>query len=87
MSDVKAIWGFRTITAVEADLDVFLERMNFEARDRGIDPRVESDQLDLSRDLILTEAAAHVGALWEIEGDTLRLWRRDLTIDWSKVDA
>lgn len=81
------VWGFSHVLTVETDVPEFCKALNREAESRGIRPNVPSDALDLSRDLMLTDAAWKQGALWSIDGDTLRLWRHDLTVDWDAVEA
>lgn len=87
MSTVKDAWGFSESLAVNADVNEFFKAANAAALDRGIKPNEPSDALDLSRDVILDEAAQRLGLEWEIVEDTIRLWPRGLTLDWSKVSA
>ena len=86
MSTVREVWGFGEVLSVEVDVADFCRAMNRAATERGIAPNVPSDALDLSRDVMLDEAAASLGADWSITPDgTLRLWRRDLIIKWDSV--
>lgn len=85
MSTVKDVWGFSETLTVNIDVNEFLKSVNAAALDRGIKPNEPSDALDLSRDLILTEAAQSHGVEWEIVDDTLRLWPSGLTINWEEL--
>lgn len=85
MATVLDVWGFSGILAVEVPIDSFTRAMDRTARDRGIAPHIPSDALDLSRDIMLDEAAAALNAQWEIVGTTLRLWRSDLTVRWENI--
>ena len=90
MSTVKEVWGFSHTLTVDLDgtlCNRFLAAMNDAAVDRGIVPNVPSDALDASRDVILWDAAAKVGAQWSIVDDTLRLAPTGLTVDWLAVET
>lgn len=71
-----ASWGFDTLTVASVhgfDIPTFFERLNDGARSRGIDPAVPSDALDMSRDLIVTEALGPHDR-WEIVDGHLVIW-------------
>lgn len=89
---IQEVWGFGRTIAVNADIASFLQAMHRAAVSRGIlATHLPSDALDLSRDIILDEAAAALGVTWAIvPGEplsTLRLARRGLSVDWAKVDV
>jgi len=74
MATAQEVWGFSTTLMVNMSVNHFMRSVNGAAVDRGINPRVPSDALDLSRDLILDEAAAEHNMQWEIVGTELRVW-------------
>jgi hypothetical protein len=78
-------WGFTKMELASNDRDMqfFFDRMNAAARDRGIDPGRESDALDASRDVILSDAIHGAGYDWEIVGDTIRVWPQGVSIHWA----
>lgn len=85
MTTVKDVWGFSESLAVNADINEFFKHVNDAAKDRGIDAHVPSDALDMSRDIILDEAAQKLGLEWEIVDDTIRLWPAGVTIKWESL--
>lgn len=72
--------GFSSIEALTVEGDnrdmpnLMAKAINGAALSRGIKVNAPSDALDMSRDIILDEAAATLGCTWEISGDTLRIW-------------
>lgn len=85
MATVQDVWGFTWITGVDTDIADFCQAMNAAAESRSIAPNVPSDALDVSRDLMLDEAAQSLNAYWAIEGKELRVWPRGLTVRWDSV--
>ncbi len=90
MATVQEVWGFSAYLAVDAEGGTigpqFLAAMNEAALDRGITPNVPSDALDMSRDVIMMEAAQRVGANFDIVNGTLRIVPTGVTVDWSEVE-
>lgn len=84
MSSTKNAWGFSEALTVNVDITAFLKSVNEAALDRGIKPNEPSDALDMSRDVILTEAAQKHDAEWDIVGDTLRVWPSGVTVKWEE---
>lgn len=73
MATVYDVWGFGKIIAAGPEVGAnyigrVQEAMNAGATDRGIAAHVPSDQLDMSRDLILEE---FLGGDWLIDSGTL----------------
>lgn len=85
MATVLDVWGFSNILAVEVLISDFCKAMNAAAESRSIAANVPSDALDLSRDVMLDEAAASLNARWALVDSTLRLWRSDLTVKWENI--
>lgn len=85
MSTVQEVWGFSDILAVNVEVSDFCKAMNAAAVSRNIAPNVPSDALDLSRDIMLDEAAQSLGAECEIVDTTLRVWPKGVTLDWAQV--
>ena len=85
MATVKEVWGFSNILAVNIQVSDFCRAMNAAAAARGIAPHVPSDSLDMSRDIMLDEAAQSLGASWEIVDDTMRVAPRSVRVDWSSL--
>lgn len=56
--------------------------INRAATERGITLAEPSDAADLSRDIIIDEAVWPLGGRWAIDGDTLRVWPRELGDAW-----
>lgn len=82
---VRDVWGFSDTLSVNADANKFMQRVDFHAKDRGIESNVPSDALDQSRMVILSDAARDLKVEWEVVGDTLRLWPVGLKINWDAV--
>lgn len=74
MATAKDVWGFSTTLMVNVDVNNFMRTANGKAVARGIRPHVPSDAMDLSRDIILDEAAQEHRSSWEIVGTELRVW-------------
>lgn len=88
MADVKEVWGFTETLSVNVDIDEFLARAEYHARELGIeDTSRPSDSLDSSLAGILASAAADLDAEYEIVDDVLRLWPRGYRFDWDEVAA
>ena len=62
---VLSVWGFSDVLSVDADISDFMKALNA-AESRGIKAHLPSDALDLSRDLMIDEAAHQLGADWSI---------------------
>lgn len=79
-ASTKEALGFTSIEALTVEGDsrdmpnLMAKAINGAALSRGIRVTGPSDALDMSRDIILDEAAASLGCTWEIKGDTLRIW-------------
>lgn len=79
-ASAKEALGFTSIEALTVEGDsrdmpnLMAKAINGAALSRGIRVNGPSDALDMSRDIILDEAAASLGCTWEIKGDTLRIW-------------
>lgn len=74
MADMQEMLGFSHIQTINLSPQKFFDAFNEEAKDRKINLDEPSDQLDLSRDIILTQAALKCKSAWEIQGDTLYVW-------------
>lgn len=70
-------WGFTSMSIASIggslDLQDVVGRLNEGARSRGIDPGKESDALDQSRDLIISEAIGYPYE-FEIVDEELIVW-------------
>ena len=66
--------GFTKIEALNLDISSLMAAINRSAADRNLRLDIESDALDMSRDLMLDEAFAPLGGRWDITADTLRVW-------------
>lgn len=73
------VWGFSRVLAVTVSTDtrdlpnLFAQAFSREAKARGIDSSKPSDALDMSRDLILDDAARSIGFTWHQKGEELAL--------------
>lgn len=86
MTTVQDVWGFSESLSVNTDVNQFFAAMNAAALDRGIKPNEPSDALDMSRDVILDDAAQKLGVQWEIVENTIRLWPAGLQINnWEDL--
>lgn len=76
---VLDVWGFSRVLAVTDSTDtrdlpnMFAQAFSREAESRGISPSVPSDALDMSRDLILDDAARSMGFMWHQKGEVVAL--------------
>lgn len=89
-TDMRAPWGFTSVAFVGPEgsdmRSRFLAAMNDGARERGIARTdVESDALDMSRDLILSEAAHAVGGEFQVHDETLILYPAGSVFDMDAV--
>lgn len=90
---MQEAWGFSTLTTATPDgsfEDVssrFCKALGEAAKSRGIATHIPSDALDMSRDVMLDEAAQSIGMQWQIVGDTLRLWPVGVTIEWPADES
>lgn len=85
MSTIEEVWGFSEIVAVNVEVSDFCKAMNAAAESRNIAPNVPSDALDLSRDIMLDEAAQSLRSEWEVVGNTIRVWPNGVTLDWAAI--
>lgn len=93
MATMQEVWGFGRIAAVTTDEDAdtigrFCKALDRAAKERHIAPHVPSDALDMSRDVMVDEAARSLDMQWEIVNDgdpldTIRLWPIGVTINWE----
>lgn len=74
--------GFDQIVTAGVGTQEFFNSFNIEARCRKINLQKPNDQLDMSRDLLLTDAAHSLNSEWEIKGTTLYVWPIGVTINW-----
>lgn len=95
----KQVWGFTHVyAAMPADpsrpdhdyVQEFMGALNRAAAERGV-ARLDapSDALDVSRDLIIDEAAKALGAVWAQRGDDLLVTHTALVdaVDWDDLLA
>lgn len=75
---MQQVWGFSDVLTLNIDVHDFCKALNEAALSRSITPNVPSDALDLSRDLMITEAAHSLRAWWRLDGHTLYLWTQML---------
>lgn len=92
MSDFKTQVSFKalgveTIYIVNEELEDFLKKIEFEAKDRGIDPTRPSDAFDASLYSIVGDASASMGLDWIFEGNALCVFPPGMDFDWPKFVA
>lgn len=88
MAATEKAWGFSHSLTVNICINEFMARAAYHARDRGItDTLKPSDQLDMSRDVILADAAADLDAECAIVDGVLRVWPRGMRFNWDEVAA
>lgn len=99
MATTQEVWGFGTIEVAKPSTDTtdrvaeFCRNLNAAAASRSIEPNVPSDALDMSRDIMLDEAAHAMGYTWRLWRsttgglDTLRLSPIGVTIHWNELSA
>lgn len=56
--------------------------INFQANDRGIKVQRVSEALEMSRDIIVSDAVWSLGGRWDIVDDTLRVWPAEFGDTW-----
>lgn len=83
MATADEILGFGDALAINFDVNDFLKEVNTAASERGIILNEPSDALDMSRDVILDEAAARCSVRWEIIDRTMCLTPTSLRFDWK----
>lgn len=87
-ANVQEALGFSSIEALTVEGDnrdlpsMMAKAINAAGASRGIPMTGPSDSLDMSRDIILDEAATSLGFAWEISGDTLRIWPIQYGTSW-----
>lgn len=82
MATAQDVWGFSTTLMVNVNVNAFMRSANEAALSRGIRPHKPSDALDMSRDVILDEAAQAHNSQWRIVGTELRVW--PFGIEWQE---
>lgn len=79
------------VGAPEGSTRLTIERVaaaiNFQVEDRGIKWSRVSEALEMSRDIIISEAVWSLGGRWDIVGDTLRVWPAEFGDAWPFTEA